>query len=45
MANATVGLISGIVDALYDVTSGEVSFFQTAESSVSKLSVPMVAVA
>jgi carbonic anhydrase/SulP family sulfate permease len=34
-----------IVGALYDVTSGEVSFFQTAESSVAKLSVPMVAVA
>lgn len=34
-----------IVGALYDVTSGEVSFFQTAESSTSKLSVPMVAVA
>ena len=34
-----------IVGALYDVTSGEVSFFQTAESSVSKLGVPMVAVA
>ena len=34
-----------IVGALYDVTSGEVSFFQTAESSVAKLNVPMVAVA
>lgn len=34
-----------IVGALYDVTSGEVSFFQTAESSTGKLSVPMVAVA
>lgn len=34
-----------IVGALYDVTSGEVSFFQTAESSTNKLAVPMVAVA
>jgi carbonic anhydrase len=34
-----------IVGALYDVTSGEVNFFQTAESSVAKLSVPMVAIA
>lgn len=34
-----------IVGALYDVTSGEVSFFQTAESSTNKLDVPMVAVA
>jgi carbonic anhydrase/SulP family sulfate permease len=34
-----------IVGALYDVSSGEVSFFQTAESSVAKLNVPMVAVA
>jgi carbonic anhydrase/SulP family sulfate permease len=34
-----------IVGALYDVTSGEVSFFQTAESSVAKLNVPTVAVA
>ncbi|MBE2282466.1 MAG: bifunctional SulP family inorganic anion transporter/carbonic anhydrase [Prosthecobacter sp.] len=34
-----------IVGALYDVTSGAVSFFQTAESSVDKLGVPMVAVA
>jgi carbonic anhydrase/SulP family sulfate permease len=33
-----------IVGALYDVTSGEVSFFQTAESSVAKLGVPMVAI-
>lgn len=33
-----------IVGALYDVASGEVSFFQTAESSTSKLSVPMVAI-
>jgi hypothetical protein len=32
------------VGALYDVTSGEVSFFQTAESSVAKLGVPMVAI-
>ncbi len=34
-----------VVGALYDVTSGEVSFFQTPESSVAKLGVPMVAVA
>ena len=34
-----------IVGALYDVASGEVSFFQTAESSTNKLAVPMVAVA
>jgi carbonic anhydrase/SulP family sulfate permease len=34
-----------IVGALYDVTSGEVSFFQTAESSIAKIAVPMVAVA
>lgn len=33
-----------IVGALYDVTSGEVSFFQTAESSVGRLGVPMAAV-
>lgn len=33
-----------IVGALYDVTSGEVTFFQTAESSIDKLNVPMVAV-
>jgi carbonic anhydrase/SulP family sulfate permease len=32
-----------IVGALYDVATGEVSFFQTAESSVTKLSVPMAA--
>ena len=32
-----------IVGALYDVTSGEVSFFQTAASSAEKLNVPMVA--
>lgn len=34
-----------IVGALYDVNSGEVSFFQTAESSAGKLDAPMVAVA
>jgi carbonic anhydrase/SulP family sulfate permease len=34
-----------VVGGLYDVTSGEVSFFQTAVSSVAKLDVPMVAVA
>jgi carbonic anhydrase/SulP family sulfate permease len=34
-----------IVGALYDVTSGEVSFFQTAESSTGKLALPMAAVA
>jgi carbonic anhydrase/SulP family sulfate permease len=33
-----------IVGALYDVASGEVSFFQTAESSVAKLNVPTVAI-
>lgn len=33
-----------IVGALYDVASGEVSFFQTAESSMAKLDVPMVVV-
>jgi carbonic anhydrase/SulP family sulfate permease len=33
-----------IVGALYDVASGEVSFFQTAESSMAKLNVPMVVV-
>jgi hypothetical protein len=43
-ARAEEGKIA-IVGALYDVTTGEVSFFQTAESSVAKLSVPMVAVA
>jgi carbonic anhydrase/SulP family sulfate permease len=31
-----------IIGGLYDVTSGEVSFFQTAESSVTKLDAPMV---
>jgi carbonic anhydrase/SulP family sulfate permease len=31
-----------IVGALYDVSSGEVSFFQTSESSASPLPVPMV---
>lgn len=40
----TEGTIA-IVGALYDVNSGEVSFFQTAESSTGKLNVPMVAVA
>ncbi|MBL9179900.1 MAG: bifunctional SulP family inorganic anion transporter/carbonic anhydrase [Verrucomicrobiaceae bacterium] len=40
----TEGAIA-IVGALYDVNSGEVSFFQTAESSTGKLNVPMVAVA
>lgn len=34
-----------IVGALYDVTTGEVSFFQTPESSTGQLNVPMVAVA
>jgi carbonic anhydrase/SulP family sulfate permease len=34
-----------IVGALYDVTSGEVSFFQTAESSIAKLNVPMATLA
>jgi carbonic anhydrase len=34
-----------IVGALYDVNSGEVSFFQTPHSSPGKLGVPMVAVA
>jgi carbonic anhydrase/SulP family sulfate permease len=34
-----------IVGALYDVTSGEVSFFQTAESSIAKLKVPMATLA
>lgn len=33
-----------IVGALYDVASGEVSFFQTAESSMAKLDVPLVVV-
>ncbi len=32
-----------IVGALYDVTSGEVGFFQTAESSVASLPIPTVA--
>jgi MFS superfamily sulfate permease-like transporter len=32
-----------IIGGLYDVTSGEVSFFQTAESSVTQLDAPMVA--
>ena len=32
-----------VVGALYDVGSGEVNFFQTAESSVVKLEVPMMA--
>lgn len=34
-----------IVGALYDVTSGDVSFFQSAESSLIKLDIPVVAVA
>jgi carbonic anhydrase/SulP family sulfate permease len=34
-----------IVGALYDVTSGEVTFFQSAESSLIKLDIPVVAVA
>ena len=33
-----------ILGALYDVTSGEVSFFQTSESSASPLPVPMVTI-
>ena len=32
-----------IVGSLYDVATGEVSFFQTADSSVTKLSIPMAA--
>ncbi len=32
-----------IVGALYDVATGEVSFFQTAESSMTKLGLPMAA--
>jgi carbonic anhydrase/SulP family sulfate permease len=34
-----------IVGAFYNIGTGEVSFFQTAESSVEKLPVPMVGVA
>ncbi len=33
-----------IVGALYDVSTGEVAFFQTSESSLAKLPIPMVSV-
>ena len=32
-----------VLGALYDVSTGEVSFFQTTDSSTAKLDVPMVA--